>query len=189
MTDIIVEQHIDPPVTEAEVASRRPEVCLALHRVRWRGGLLSLDGRRLVCRFVAPDTEAVRIALRHAGESVEALWPATRIAGTGSGRSSNHVIAAYRFDDPADPATLHAITRAGGWYTQIQHVIFDGAFVSRDRRRMLCLYQAADAASVWCALRHSDIAVDAVWAFRSVCAGSGPDSVRPPPRVARHAPV
>ena len=54
--------------------------CMRLHRVHWQEARLSDDGKRLVCRFRAPDAESVRTALRGAGVTFDSVWSPARAA-------------------------------------------------------------------------------------------------------------
>ncbi|HKO47550.1 MAG TPA: nickel-binding protein [Polyangiaceae bacterium] len=49
-------------------------VCLQNHRVRFLRTFVSSDGRRVICLCLAPDAEAVRLALRDAKRPVERVW-------------------------------------------------------------------------------------------------------------------
>lgn len=187
MTDIIVERSFEAPVAESASAGP-PEACLTLHKVAQRGCLVSQDGRRMLCRFEAPDAESVRLALRQAGATADALWSATRLDGPASGAGPSNVVAVHRFDEPADPETLRHITDAGGWYARTGQMAFDHAYIARDGQRLLCFYRAAAPVWVWFGLRHSNVEVDAVWGFRRETSG-GPESVHGRAPCASYAPV
>lgn len=49
-------------------------MCLALHRVEWLRTLESVDSKRLLCHFRAPDAESVRVVLRRMQIGIDALW-------------------------------------------------------------------------------------------------------------------
>lgn len=53
--------------------------CLEAHGVRFVRTLFSLDCRRMLCFYAAPDAEAVRLAQRKAEMPVEAVWAFTRL--------------------------------------------------------------------------------------------------------------
>jgi len=48
--------------------------CFELYRVEWLGTLEAPDGDRLLCRFRAPDAEAVRVVFRNLGIRIDGLW-------------------------------------------------------------------------------------------------------------------
>ena len=51
--------------------------CLQSYRVRFLQSLFSLDRRRMLCLYAAPDAESVRHAQRGAGLPFEKIWTAT----------------------------------------------------------------------------------------------------------------
>jgi hypothetical protein len=48
--------------------------CLDTHRVRFVRTYFSMDRRRMICLYRAPDAESVRMAQREAGMPVERVW-------------------------------------------------------------------------------------------------------------------
>ena len=58
--------------------------CFELYRVEWLGTLEAVGDDRLLCRFRAPDAEAVRIVFRNLGIPLGGLWidNATDLAGS-----------------------------------------------------------------------------------------------------------
>jgi hypothetical protein len=58
---------------EISVPDTGPLGCFRLHRVEWQESGISADGSRVIYRFLAPDAESVRIALRQAGISYDTL--------------------------------------------------------------------------------------------------------------------
>jgi hypothetical protein len=81
MPHMIVETVFDPPITDEqfEAGASKLEPCLEGHGVRWLRSYMSLDRRRRVCVFEAPDADAVRSSYRSAGVSFERVWPAEEI--------------------------------------------------------------------------------------------------------------
>jgi hypothetical protein len=76
MPTVILERNFDPPLTDerhAEFAARLLP-CLDRNGVGWIRSHISLDRRRLICLFDAPDAGAVRGALRHARLEHERVW-------------------------------------------------------------------------------------------------------------------
>jgi hypothetical protein len=51
-----------------------------MYRVHLQECLVADDGRRMLCRFTAPDAESVRVALRQAGIAFDSVWIAQPIA-------------------------------------------------------------------------------------------------------------
>ena len=75
-TDVFVAQRADAasPGPEALLEAQARVDCFRLHRVQWQETRRSADGRRLICRFRAPDAESVRVALRLSGIPFETVW-------------------------------------------------------------------------------------------------------------------
>ena len=64
------------PITVGDVlaASERANGCLKLYRVKTAASFLAASGRRQLCLFSAPDTEAVRVANRESKLSSERIF-------------------------------------------------------------------------------------------------------------------
>lgn len=81
MEHVIVERLLTAALDVASVrgsaANSRP--CFEALRVRWLRTMLSLDGRRMICEYEAPDAESVRRAQDVAGLPYERVWTALRI--------------------------------------------------------------------------------------------------------------
>lgn len=170
MTDIVVERHWDPPLTNANVyqAAEDAAGCLAIHRCQWQRSLLTADGYDLVCHFTAPDAESVRLALREAGSPTGSIWVTTLHEPDGAGgelRLAN-VMVTRRFPEPADFDEIQALEVAGAGCLEAHRVRFIRTYFSADRKRMICLYQAPDAESVRIAQREAGMPVEHVRAFR-----------------------
>jgi hypothetical protein len=78
MTHLIVEQTFEAPLTDEEHGrlGQRLDQCLAAYNARWMRSYLSMDRRRMVCEFEAPDAEAVRTSYRSAGVAFDRVWSA-----------------------------------------------------------------------------------------------------------------
>jgi len=76
---VVVERSFEEPITQAAVAAlfEKGSDCQPRHRVTYLGGHISSDGRRMLCVFVAPDAESVRIANRESGAPFDRAWTAT----------------------------------------------------------------------------------------------------------------
>jgi hypothetical protein len=53
--------------------------CLETYNVQYAHTFFSLDGKRMLCFYSAPDAEAVRNVQREAGAPVSALWAGSPI--------------------------------------------------------------------------------------------------------------
>lgn len=170
MNDIFVERHWDQPQTEAGMQElmAAAESCLGIHRVRWCGSLLAADGRDLFCHFRGADAESVRIAMRQAGEP-RRIW-ACRVEDAADVVPADldraNVVVVHDFDEPADFGARRLLDEVDMGCFRIHRVRLVRSYLSADRRRMACLYQAPDAESVRLAQREAGLPADRVWAVR-----------------------
>lgn len=181
MIDLVLERRFATPLSAELVRSlsEAAESCFSLHRVAWEGSLLARDGRRMVCRFRAPDVESARNALRQAGAEVTTLWPGTvhDAPGLDAGAlAAANVLVERAFAAPVSLAAIQAREDAGATCLQTHRVHFVSTLLSRDARRMLCLYRAPDAESVRIAQHQAGMPLERVWAFRAILPGPPADS-------------
>jgi hypothetical protein len=167
-TQIFLERTFDPPISADDVheRARLSRWCFEMYRVDWCQSLLSTDGRRMVCWFVAPDAESARAALRQAEAQILRLWPGT-VHDAPQAAQAN-VLVERSFDAPVELKAVQAIEDAGAWCLEAHHVKFVRTLFSSDHRRMLCLYAAPDAESVRFAQRQAGMPVDDIWAFTRI---------------------
>jgi uncharacterized protein DUF4242 len=173
MADVFLEREFDPPITPSDLhaAWLGGVDCLRLHRVEWKGSLLSADGRKLVCHFQAPDAESARIALRTGGADIRRLWPGTIHNApnlVSFAADSANVLVRRSFAEPISLAEIQAREEAGAWCLEVRHVKLVRSYFSADRQRMLCLYRAPDAESVREAQRYAGIPVEDAWGFAAL---------------------
>lgn len=74
------------------------------------------------------------------------------------------VLVEREFDEPVDFGGIQALEDRGAWCLQLHQVTFVRTWFARDRRRMICLYEAPDAESVRLAQRKAGMPVTCVWA-------------------------
>lgn len=171
MTDIFVERHWAQPLTTVDIQAMAESAlgCMVAHRCDWRRSLLSADGHDLYCHFSAPDAESVRMALYEAGSARGAVWPGTLHDAPGfteEALARTNVLVTRRFAEPAEFADIQALEEKGAGCLENHRVRFVRTYFSRDRRRMMCLYEAPDAESVRIAQREAGMPVERVLAFR-----------------------
>ncbi|MBE9557091.1 MAG: DUF4242 domain-containing protein [Proteobacteria bacterium] len=79
MARVIVERTFGGPadMAELEALEKTASWCLDTYRITPLASFLSRDGRRLICTYEAPDTEAVRKANQTAGLPFDSIWTAT----------------------------------------------------------------------------------------------------------------
>jgi hypothetical protein len=78
------------------------------------------------------------------------------------------VVVERSFPEPVRFDDLQAIEDRGAWCLAAHGVRFLRSYFSRDRRRMVCLYEAPDAESVRLAQQKATLPFDAAWTARSL---------------------
>ena len=75
---VVVERSFERPAAFAELQAREDggAWCLDLHGVRFQRTYFSLDRRRMLCVYEAPDAESVRTAQRTIAMPVARVWSA-----------------------------------------------------------------------------------------------------------------
>ena len=78
MAHIIVETNYPKPPTDSELQSDGAKLipCIEERHCKWLRSYLSVDRKRRICHFEAPDAESVREAFRSAGLPVGECWKA-----------------------------------------------------------------------------------------------------------------
>jgi hypothetical protein len=79
--NVVVERSFAAPVRYEDIKAlgEAKAWCLETYNVRHSHSFFSLDGKRMLCFFAAPDAEAVRSAQREAGATVSGLWAGSPI--------------------------------------------------------------------------------------------------------------
>ena len=74
--NVVVTRSFDEAVTldEIQAIEDAGAWCLELHNVTFLRTYFSLDRKRMICLYVAPDAESVRLAQRQAQMPVESVW-------------------------------------------------------------------------------------------------------------------
>ena len=172
MEHVISERSFVEPISFADIGAmaERAFWCFDLHHVGYRRSFLSLDGRRMVCHFEAPDAESVRNALRQLDKPFERVWtasihnpPEAAIRVSPGSDEMARVVVERLFETPVDFEGIQAIEDHGA-SCRVQHrVRFLRTYFSADRRRMICCYAAPDAESVRLAHRQAGLPFERVW--------------------------
>jgi hypothetical protein len=175
VTEVFVERQWPGALTDADLRQLIEDTgrCLDIHGVSWVSSLLSADRRDLVCHFLAPDAESVRIALRQAGSVPGRAWGGTIHEPPGLAadeRDAANVLVSRTFDAPVAFEEIQALEDAGRGCLETHRVRFLRTYFSNDRKRMICLYRAPDAESVRIAQREANMPVDRVFAVQRYAA-------------------
>jgi len=172
MTEVIIERHPDQPLTAADALAivEGGIDCRAIHRLTWHRSLLAADGWQMICHVSSPDLESVRIALKSGPKPARTeVWSCTvrdTSELTPADLAQANVLARWKFDEPVTAEELESIEGYGGACLRDHRVRTLRTFISSDRRRVLCLCQAADAESVRIALRELKPSAERVCAFQ-----------------------
>lgn len=171
MTEAFLERTFDAPLTPADVVAggRAAQWCFDLHRVRWNGSFLALDGRTMICAFSAPDMESARLAMRDQDTDLSRFWPGT-VHGTAAGIVPN-IVVERSFASPVRYEDIKALGEAKAWCLETYDVKYSHTFFSLDGKRMLCFYSAPDAEAVRSVQREADAPVSALWTGVSILPG------------------
>jgi hypothetical protein len=79
--NVVVERSFDAPVRleDIQAIEEAGAWCLRAHNVTFARTFFSVDRRRMLCLYEAPDAEAVRVAQREASMPVDAVWAFSRV--------------------------------------------------------------------------------------------------------------
>jgi len=173
MSDILLEREFEPGLTPADFWKMVSEVghCFQLYGVEWRSSMLAVGGRRMLCHFHSPDSEAVRTALRQSRSRIGPVWPgAVHEAGSlpGADPGYSNVVVTRCWNDPVELAEIQSLEDAGAWCLEAHEVQFVRTFFSLDRKRMDCLYRAPDAESVRRAQLGAGMPFERIWSFEAL---------------------
>jgi hypothetical protein len=167
MSDVFYLRPVDPPIAPADLEemSRHAGGCFDLHRVEWLQSFLAADGRRMLCRYRAPDAESARLALRQLGSDMKAVWPGTIIGDDKSGPplSDAGMLAEFYFEEPqsADAAAAKVADTARLGRHRVTHV---RGLVSTCGTRMACVFRSQGEAQLRSALEAVGLSAQAIWA-------------------------
>ena len=79
--NVVVERSFAAPVRYEDIKALGDAKawCLDTYNVKYSHTFFSLDGKRMLCFYAAPDTEAVRSVQREAGAPVSAIWAGSSV--------------------------------------------------------------------------------------------------------------
>jgi hypothetical protein len=165
---LFLERTFDEPLTVEDVSAGGRELrwCLDVHRCRWHGSFLALDGRTMICSFSGPDMESARIALRDPDMDLSHFWAGTEYRGANT--VAPNVVVERQFEAPVLFEDIKALSQAAAWCLDTYNVKYSHSIHSLDRKRMLCFYSAPDAEAVRSVQREARAPVSAIWAGTSV---------------------
>jgi Protein of unknown function (DUF4242) len=173
MTEVVLIRRFNDPISSnyLDAASLDLGWCRKLYGVTPLVSFLALDGLRCACIFRAPDAEAVRNVVRAGKRSEpEGIWACTIHPGAdhdgkadsvlGKGRL---VVIERRFEAPVTFDEVQATQNDNIPHFKLHGVRSIRSYLSADRRRMVCLYEAPHADAVGHANRLSGLPFDRFW--------------------------
>ena len=163
MTDVVMQREFDHALDKEEfyAMARDAMGCLDIYRADWNESFMASDGSKLLCRFQAPDSEAIRSLSRGDGASDKKVWSG-EVHDASEGAVS--VVVERTFDEAVDLADIQAMEDAVSWCLEQHRVEFVRSLFSNDNKRMLCLYRAPDAESVRRTQEQGGLPFDSIWA-------------------------
>lgn len=172
MNDIFVERYLPQPLTEADIRAMQMAVggCLDIHRIDWRGSLVSSEGTEMFCHFRGPDAESVRIAMHRLGAPPPGKVWACRVQDAPGFEAADlaraNVVIDHRFDEPADFGARQVLDDVDMGCFPVRRLRLVRSYLTMDGLRMMALYEAPDAEWVRLAQRRAGLPADRVWAVR-----------------------
>jgi hypothetical protein len=81
LPNVVVERSFAAPVRYEDIKALGEAAawCLETYNVKYSHTFCSLDGKRMLCFYSAPDAEAVRRVQREAGAPVSAIWTGSSV--------------------------------------------------------------------------------------------------------------
>lgn len=134
--------------------------CLDIYRAEWQESFMATDGSRLLCRFQAPDSEAIRLLSRGDGATDKRVWSGEVHDATEGAVS---VVVERNFEQAVELETIQALEDAVAWCLEDHRVQFVRTVFASDRKSMLCLYRAPDAESVRRTQEQGKLPFDSIW--------------------------
>jgi hypothetical protein len=157
METVVIERWFEEPVAFQEIQDLEDagSWCLDLYSVTFLKTFFSRDRKRMICLYEAPDAEAVRRAERQAKVPFDLAWTGEPLDIRGgrpplpaNAPEGEFVVVERMFEDPVVlPELLDRIRERGGCL-ETYGADYLEAYLSPDRRRMLCLFRAPDTEAV-----------------------------------------
>ena len=82
------------------------------------------------------------------------------------------------FEEPVELEAIQELSDRGAWCLQLHRVRYIRTLFARDRRRMICIYEAPDAESVRIAQVQAGMPLTRVWSAQIIAPAPGVDRAR-----------
>jgi len=164
---IVVRRFEEPQAFEPiQAAEQRVAWCLDQHRVRFLRSYSSRDGLSMVCFYEAPDAESVRLTQAKAGLPVESAWSAAvqRYRAVHAAREGRVTVVVEReLEQPVTLEFVESVFASGKGCLDLHGAEPIASHLSKDGRRVLCIFDAPDAESVRIANHQIGVPVHRAW--------------------------
>lgn len=141
MVDVFAEWTENAPINRCGIPEGEAAGCSELFKVRWQESFVAEGGRRLVCHFIAPDAEAVRMTLRCANVRVEAVWSGSVHAWISTGEADSRC---GTFLPPLPAGTPSAPEPARAASIAPDELVLTSVIISSDGTRVIGVCDAGE---------------------------------------------
>ena len=174
MVDVFAEWMENAPIDRCGIPEGEAAGCSELFRVRWQESFVAEGGRRLICHFIAPDAESVRMTLRCADVAVEAVWSGSvhRWVASGGANSGNGV-----FLPPLPASTTPALGAVRAAWVATDELELTRAIVSSDGVRVIGVCDAREAGASHIPRALEESRQQQVWRCRRFAARTGATAI------------
>lgn len=167
MTLIVVERSFPEPAVFEDLEAQEAAVgwCLQQHRVKALWSFASLDGKRAICVYEAPDAEAVRNTQEEGGLAYDHIWSAHLMEPPDRARPTGFSTVLVQRELPAahDEEAAWGLYQASLDCMRRNRAMLWHSYLSLDGMRMICRYHAPDAEAVRVANLESQLPTSAIW--------------------------
>ena len=168
MACVLVERSFETPVELPQLHAQEVAVawCLELHGVRFQSTFVSTDRRRMVCRYDAPDADAVRKTQDTGALPYERIWSAIQVPGFPDPAPADFETVVVERDWTQSPVTVDRVgdlMRAAADCMNRLRTTLAVSYVALDGRHQICVFRAPDAEAVRRANGESGIDMLRAW--------------------------
>jgi hypothetical protein len=175
MVDVFAEWMENAPIGRCGIPEGEAAGCSKVFKVRWQESFIAEGGRRLICHFIAPDAESVRMALRCANIAVEAVWSGTVHTQAASGGAES---CAGVFVPPLTAETSRALAMARISGAEPGEFELTRAIVSSDGTRVIGVCDAREGGAPLMPRALDETRQRQVWRCRRFRARSGASAIQ-----------
>lgn len=164
MTHIVVKREFPLPMQREDIAHllEVSSGCLGDWGIDWVGSYQGFDLKTSLCHYEAVDMDSVKFALRQLQPEQEyQIWQVSNHLG--ENELPINVVVERAFKDPCEVAEIQAQEDKNIHCLELYGVKFVKTYFSRDKKFMVCLYNAPDAESVKQAQLKAELPFADIW--------------------------